>query len=180
MPPSYPIFICPNCRAGADLEADVDELAEEWQQLQEVQDKAEEQSASEPEAAPVAPVTSADTTTVEHSNAHENDAIDATVNITAASPKRTNLPHVVSEPMPIRSAASGAGRSNALRDGRTPSPPGMNGAEGPITPRNDAGPWVFDGSAGRRADASTGEMRSLDAAADMELGQIPSDDSSSR
>jgi hypothetical protein len=37
---------------------------------------------------------------------------------------------------------------------RTPSPggnPGLNGADGPITPRNDAGPWVFDGSAGRRA-----------------------------
>lgn len=179
MPPSYPIFICPNCRAGADLEADVDELAEEWQQLQEVQDMAEEQSSSEPEAAPVAPVTSADTTTVEQNN-HENDAMDVTVNMTTESPKRTNLPHVVSEPMPIRSTASGAGRPSALRDGRTPSPPGMNGTEGPITPRNDAGPWVFDGSAGRRADPSAGEMRSLDAAADMDLGQIPSDDSSSR
>src|SRR4051794_13024936 len=28
--PSYPHFLCPNCRAVADLEADVDEPFEEW------------------------------------------------------------------------------------------------------------------------------------------------------
>ena len=30
--PSYPIFICPNCRAAADLEAEVED-PEEWEQL---------------------------------------------------------------------------------------------------------------------------------------------------
>lgn len=178
--PQYPIFICPNCRAGADLEADVDELAEEWQQMKEEEDRAAEEEISEPEAAPVEPVPSADTTTIEKSNVHDTDAMDVTVNITPESPQRGNLPHAVSEPLPIRNAGSGAGRPSALRDSRTPSPPGLNGAEGPITPRNDAGPWVFDGSAGRRADATTAEMTSLDAAADMDIGQIPSDDSSSR
>lgn len=156
----------------------MDELAEEWQQFKEEQDKAEELQNSESEAAPVEPVTSADTTTVERSHIQDTDAMDVTVNITPESPQRRDVSHTVSEPLPIRSAASGAGRPGALRDSRSPSPPGINGTEGPITPRNNAGPWVFDGSAGRNADPSTGEMRSLDAAADMDVGQISTDDSS--
>lgn len=46
---------------------------------------------------------------------------------------------------------------NVRNTSRTPSPSGlppslhdpMGGVEGPMTPRNDAGPFVFDGSAGR-------------------------------
>ncbi|KAF7545549.1 hypothetical protein G7046_g9540 [Stylonectria norvegica] len=178
--PQYPIFICPNCRAGADLEADVDELSEEWQQMR---DEAEaEEAESEPEAVPIAPVMSVPDATLEKADTHDNDMMDVTVSITPESPARdSGLSHTVSEPLPIRNAASGAGRPSALRDSRTPSPPGLNGTEGPITPRNDAGPWVFDGSAGRRAanTSNSEEMRSLDAAADMDMN-IPSDDSSSR
>ncbi|KAH7140660.1 hypothetical protein EDB81DRAFT_654868 [Dactylonectria macrodidyma] len=189
MSPQYPIFICPNCRAGADLEADVDELAEEWEQL-----KSEEEAEAEAESgadaapavttAPAVPVATPEALTPEpqHSDAHEVDPMDVTVNITPESPMRGSLPHTVSEPLPIRSSASGAGRHMTLRDSRTPSPPGLTpGVEGPITPRNNAGPWVFDGSAGRNADATTAEMRSLDAAADMDVnGSRPSDDSGSR
>lgn len=172
--PQYPIFICPNCRAGADLEADVDELSEEWQQLrQEESSRAEEQDNSESEAAPAAG--HAD----QPRDLHDVDNIDLTVNITPGTPQKNMIPHAISQPLPIRSAASGAGRA-PLRTSRTPSPPGMNGTEGPITPRNDAGPWVFDGSAGRRGARPTGEITSLDAAADMDINQIPSDDSSSR
>lgn len=189
MSPQYPIFICPNCRAGADLEADVDELAEEWQQLkseEEAEANAEAEAGATPatEEAPPLPVEvdtpEAATPERDLSDTHD-DVMDLTVNITPESPQRGNLPHTVSEPLPIRNAASGAGRQFALRDSRTPSPPGLNGTEGPITPRNNAGPWVFDGSAGRNADATTAEMRSLDAAADMDVnGSRPSDDSGSR
>jgi len=59
---------------------------------------------------------------------------------------------------------------------RTPSPNGMPsslsdvliGTEGPMTPRNDAGPFVFDGSAGRPSDVRLASLTSmnLDAAAD--------------
>ena len=35
--------------------------------------------------------------------------------------------------------------------GLTPNAADMMNADGPMTPRNDAGPFVFDGSAGRRA-----------------------------
>lgn len=188
MSPQYPIFICPNCRAGADLEADVDELAEEWEQLKsegEAEVEAENQVDARTEIAPVVPIaTPPEPVTPEHelSDVHDIDAMDVTVNITPESPQRGNLPHAVSEPLPIRNSASGAGRHVALRDSRTPSPPGLTpGVEGPITPRNNAGPWVFDGSAGRNADATTAEMRSLDAAADMDVnGSRPSDDSGSR
>lgn len=190
MSPQYPIFICPNCRAGADLEADVDELAEEWEQLKsegEAEAEAETGVDATPgtETAPAVPVATPPepaTPEPELSDAHDIDAMDVTVNITPESPQRGNLPHAVSEPLPIRNSASGAGRHIALRDSRTPSPPGLTpGVEGPITPRNNAGPWVFDGSAGRNADATTAEMRSLDAAADMDVnGSRPSDDSGSR
>ncbi|KAK7421838.1 hypothetical protein QQZ08_009783 [Neonectria magnoliae] len=189
MSPQYPIFICPNCRAGADLEADVDELAEEWQQLKseeeaEAEANAEAEAAATPatEEAPALPVETPEAATPERDLSDDHDDVmDLTVSITPESPQRANLPHTVSEPLPIRNAGSGAGRQFALRDSRTPSPPGLNGTEGPITPRNNAGPWVFDGSAGRNADATTAEMRSLDAAADMDInGSRPSDDSGSR
>jgi hypothetical protein len=70
----------------------------------------------------------------------------------------------------------------ARRDARTPSPsginPALNGQEGPITPRNDAGPWVFDGSGVRVRDGETTVVgapspqiitTSIDAAANDEM-----------
>jgi hypothetical protein len=64
-------------------------------------------------------------------------------------------------------STSRTGRGTA----RTPSPNGlpsslndpMGGVEGPMTPRNDAGPFIFDGSAGRFADMP------LDTVADIVL-----------
>ena len=74
-------------------------------------------------------------------------------------------PFSTSNPVPIPASASQRAASGPMtipnvdgqRDRRTPSPTGapvvLNGGEGPITPRNDAGPWVFDGSGLRmRAD----------------------------
>ena len=58
------------------------------------------------------------------------------------------LTHTTSNPMPIPSPSQRV-QPDGRRETRTPSPPGApttNGPEGPITPRNDAGPWVFDGS----------------------------------
>lgn len=185
--PQYPIFICPNCRAGADLEADVDELAEVWRQLKSEEAEAQAEAARQPEteeetttAQPIAPT---GTSTPERSLTNDSDVMDATVSITPETLQRAQSSHAVSEPLPICNAASGAGRSSQLRDSRSPSPPGMtNGAEGPITPRNNAGPWVFDGSAGRNGDALPASgMRSLDAAAEMDIKtSAQSGDDSSR
>ncbi|RDA90427.1 hypothetical protein CP533_5230 [Ophiocordyceps camponoti-saundersi (nom. inval.)] len=145
MSPQYPIFVCPNCRAGADLEADVDEPTEDWQQLDDENDDQAKQATTPPAPEPV------DITV------QDADAMDVTVNVDAQPPS--------SDPLPISSSASGAGRVGHLRQNSSP-PPAING-EGPITPRNNAGPWVFDGSAGcpRADDAPAPEMGSLDAAA---------------
>lgn len=58
---------------------------------------------------------------------------------------------------PVARTSSHLGHDqNTDRDTRTPSPSGLPsslndtmGAEGPMTPRNDVGPFVFDGSGGR-------------------------------
>ena len=66
---------------------------------------------------------------------------------------------------------------------RTPSPNGLHpssvdavtGVEGPMTPRNDAGPFIFDGSAGRAAGmrlANVANMN-LDEAADSPIPSRP-------
>ena len=55
---------------------------------------------------------------------------------------------------------------------RTPSPNGlgssldiMTGHEGPMTPRNDAGPFIFDGSAGRASGTTLAAMATMNLAA---------------
>ena len=160
--PQYPIFICPNCRAGADLEADIDDPSEEWEELEAEGENGDKSSVN---GAPLAPAPSATPAEQESTIMQDADAMDVTVSLsTSDSPSPTgrgNLPHSTSEPLPI---PSGSGRA---RDQHTPSPPN-NGHEGPITPRNEAGPWVFDGSAGQRSQADGPEsgMGSLDAAAD--------------
>ncbi|KYK61841.1 FHA domain containing protein [Drechmeria coniospora] len=176
--PQYPIFFCPNCRASADLEADVDEPDGEWQQLDEELCGDDREAADQdqpPHGLPASTSTPAADLTVQ-----DADGMDVTVNVAALdgpSGPATNLPHAATEPLPIRNPSSGARRVDDLRENRSPSPV-ING-EGPITPRNNAGPWVFDGSAGQRAPDATPEMRSLDAAAGPDLGRgVASDDSS--
>lgn len=75
----------------------------------------------------------------------------------SSSPNHDTTTHATSEPVPIPTGTPVARR--------TPSPssiPVANGHEGPITPRNDAGPWVFDGSGARIGVASTtGARQSL-------------------
>jgi len=66
---------------------------------------------------------------------------------------------------------------------RTPSPNGLSsssgdalaGVEGPMTPRNDAGPFIFDGSAGRGADVQLAALATmnLSATAESPLPETP-------
>jgi len=66
---------------------------------------------------------------------------------------------------------------------RTPSPNGLSslvgdalaGVEGPMTPRNDAGPFIFDGSAGRGADVQLAALATMNltAAAVTPLPETP-------
>ncbi|KAK4177457.1 hypothetical protein QBC36DRAFT_371616 [Triangularia setosa] len=186
--PSYPIFICPNCRAAADLEAEVED-PEEWEQLD-----SDEGAKSNPEGTLLAPAageapprrsresvratrqatliapqqpplpvpvpviqseSESDVVMVDVPAQQEQHQSPAVADITlidtreptaSASASRPPLPHAQSSPVPI----------HHVPGHRTPSPTGpliTGNNEGPITPRNDAGPWVFDGSGLRqRAD----------------------------
>ncbi|KAG6004486.1 hypothetical protein E4U21_001058 [Claviceps maximensis] len=180
--PQYPIFVCPNCRAGADLEADVDEPTEDWDNLDNDgnmdvdADKKESEQTSEHEDVNASEAQDA-------APSPDPDAMDITVSFNAAdSPSSEEsdgaIPHASSEPLPIPNPISGAGRVSHLREeNRSPSP-SSSGAEGPITPRNNAGPWVFDGSAGRRVvDGNTG-LPSLDAAAGADMSVANQSDDS--
>ncbi|KAL6885276.1 hypothetical protein HDV57DRAFT_421090 [Trichoderma longibrachiatum] len=178
--PQYPIFICPNCRAGADLEADVEDAGEEWQNIDELTAPSDAAPPAvvetlAPEIVPPLPSPTEDTP---EATVQETDAMDVTVNFAASG--CPTAPHATSDPLPIRSRSSGAGRASHLRENGTPSPPG-NGTEGLITPRNNAGPWVFDGTAGRRPASDSAEMPSLDSAADADTTtHESSDDAASR
>ncbi|EFQ25155.1 FHA domain-containing protein [Colletotrichum graminicola] len=191
--PQYPIFVCPNCRMAADLEADIEDPEEDWEGMDEDEDEGPEQKQQKQEvkdmpavvSEPIpAPVVIGGSGPQLPEIDHDGDVIDFTAALErshtmAEAPEtapQTVAPNTSMPPVPIPAvaavAAAQAAASRNGRDTRTPSPIAnhlLTTHEGPITPRNDAGPWVFDGSAGRRAaEASTG-MRSLDAATEMEV-----------
>jgi hypothetical protein len=179
MGPSYPIFTCPNCRAAADLDADIDEPIEDWQQLDsDAEDDVPEIDAPSPSANPADTsnqnlldgdeMTSAIQTTGEGETTG-----DVTVMLDAATDLQQQqqsppFRHVAaSSPLPIpqSSRTSSGPLPSSARSMRTPSPNRVPLTEGPLTPRNDAGPWVFDGDAGRASQevSRQGAMTSLDA-----------------
>lgn len=174
---SYPIFICPNCRAAADLEAEVED-PEEWEQLDSDEGAIAAQEgallqppSADPNNTPSAPrrsresVRSARLLAAQQQQSQPAEVPDVTMLLDPSPPPEREdspaqfdgaatlanpgvLSHTMSTPMPIPSAAQRI-LPDGRRETRTPSPTGApvtNGPEGPITPRNDAGPWVFDGS----------------------------------
>lgn len=183
--PQYPIFVCPNCRMAADLEADIEDPSEDWEQMEDDEGAEQKQETKDKAVVPSDPLPAPVAVPAESSRPQlpeigtEPDALDFTVALDRARtmsemPRlQTIAPNTTTEPVPI--PAVGASQAAVLRNGRdtrTPSPIGnhlTNGTEGPITPRNDAGPWVFDGSAGRRAAEAANGMRSLDEATEMDV-----------
>ncbi|EGS20839.1 uncharacterized protein CTHT_0026770 [Thermochaetoides thermophila DSM 1495] len=144
--PQYPIFICPNCRAAADLEAEVED-PEDWEKVE-----AEEFGKN---ALPSNGNSENNTPAASNQQPQQRQQpVSPEVNMTDALPVQQNVQtngHAsenssTSMPIPINSCSGTR---------RTPSPGGGDGGgrlgtangnhEGPITPRNDAGPWVFDG-----------------------------------
>ncbi|KAI1151153.1 SMAD/FHA domain-containing protein [Nemania diffusa] len=168
--PSYPIFMCPNCRASADLDAEVDEPPDEWQQLPEgaAEEKAEGEAAQginipESSGSPL----NSDSLGRRDDHGDTGDMTMQFDNTTTLQPPASRSRHAASDPVPIPNASQR----------KTPSPArnGLsNGHEGLITPRNDAGPWVFDGNPARVSQESTrrSAMGSLNAAAQTSPNQI--------
>ena len=171
---SYPQFLCPNCRAVTDLEAEVDEILEEWEEDASADINGDDaQHSPKPARSPQPqPARASDTDgDVDQGLAevtHQLTLHDDVVSSSAPTPTAT----IPRRPVPANGvrAASGPAVARAEDDwlgemrGLTPTEARpitprvrrdvSEGAEGPLTPRNDAGPFVFDGSAGRAAGAS--------------------------
>lgn len=211
--PNYPIFICPNCRAAADLEAEVED-PEDWDELNGELDgkdaaSTDESKPKEPRLDPPAQVeagrssidrirtsleraraSAADRarTSMERSRAPANppttpaqdetpgpSASTSSENVVMADadgsdrgsstpPTAAENSHATSNPMPIPTTTPNTRRTPSPGSGGVLA---TNGHEGPITPRNDAGPWVFDGSGARIGVAPTaGTRQSLNGVVD--------------
>lgn len=160
---TWPNFLCPNCRAVADLEADVEEAEEDWEE-----DSIEEALAAsrlEGEASGTGGSSSDEPNGVLPSRATEplaklsnGLAVTPPANGndmgTSLSPVAT-LADEATQVVSAQSVTASAPRAIPIRT--TSGPAGTTayeltvgplGQEGPMTPRNDAGPFVLDGGAG--------------------------------
>lgn len=149
-PKLYPQFLCPNCRAVADLEADIEEGLDGWQEdfeyasdTQEFHDSSTNQNGT---TKPTSDDSEGLQVATEQLSINDQPSLAPLASIGASRPARLTLqvsedtePIDESNGIPIPSA------SLMPRDPRTAS----ETLEGVVTPRNEAGPFVFDGS-GRR------------------------------
>lgn len=177
---NYPQFQCPNCRAYADLDADVDVDMSEWQEDSADQnvdlnvDQADRPNTSLVEDSipdsvgdtsmqDVTVVTSADNddTAADSSEAVTTGQHDATLNRTQSimsrrrqqNPSAGDLSSSALPTLPMPARPSQAEMTDLLEQQRTqagsPDQQQIIAGEGPLTPRNNAGPFVFDGSGSR-------------------------------
>jgi E3 ubiquitin-protein ligase DMA1/2 len=175
---TYPQFQCPNCRAYTDLSAEVD-LAEEdlneW--MEDAADEDEGSAVEEDQSEMVNGTNNHDDTVqmVDDNAQQSDDAVVVDAPPVPANNHRTEAREVVSPGLLARRRGSNPGspeigsinaidmpgrRENGTMGSslqpelmRTVSPntEDIIAGEGPLTPRNNAGPFVFDGSAGRDA-----------------------------
>jgi hypothetical protein len=162
--PTWPNFLCPNCRAVADLEEDVEDMGEfeDWEGDDEVVNGATAPDASAEQGdrhvtprASVVPLNGADSdgggvdlTDLHHQITHiENHS-------SLETPGRQLTPPTSSVTQPVAINVNGANDYMGLSPLHPPNGNGLTPdrvQDGPMTPRNDAGPFVLDGSAGRAA-----------------------------
>lgn len=142
----YPQFLCPNCRAVADLDADIEENIDGWEEIDGMSAHdglTEADSIDRRVATPV--------------NSHRtgDDSGSIIMEITPPQPQQQQQ-----SPRPIPISLNGTGHSGVsteelqdtsgilftetsrieLRDPRLIA----DSLEGVLTPRNEAGPFVFD------------------------------------
>jgi E3 ubiquitin-protein ligase DMA1/2 len=188
---TYPHFQCPNCRAWTDLSAEVDvaeEDLEEWMEnagdsedpgrtsdnaasapganLRSEEDTAHIGTATNPENN--MPDADQDTGRVDESAVEPNGNQSASLGALlarrqAAQPASEEIASVNGLEMPNQLTPSITNTTEVDRLGAaTPEAGEVLSGEGPLTPRNNAGPFVFDGSggrsSGRRAMPANGEV----------------------
>lgn len=165
---NYPQFLCPNCRAVTDLEAEIEEAESDWEE-----DLKEAIEASKTEIAEKRLNDESDAHQIPSDNDLDQDGDHSMQDAHQLSSNRAPLAHPLSQ-----TASAGAGYSSMQADHtsqaghfgsqngaaatsplpipcRTLSPETRryelmtNGpGDGPQTPRNDAGPFILDGGAG--------------------------------
>jgi hypothetical protein len=188
---TYPHFQCPNCRAWTDLSAEVDvaeEDMEEWMENagdSEDPGRAPDNAASGPGLNVRSEEDTAQIGTAISTDNNMPDADQETGSIDEGTGELTsNQPTSLSALLARRQAAQPASGEVALVNGidmpnqltlsttntteadrlgaDTPDVGEVLSGEGPSTPRNNAGPFVFDGSgggsAGRRAVPANGDI----------------------
>jgi hypothetical protein len=175
---TYPHFQCPNCRAWTDLSAEVDVAEEDLEEWMDNAGESEDPSHAADNAAPGSgPTIRSEEDTAQIGTAispdnnmpdvdHEMGTIDE-----SAGESTSHQPTSLSALLARRQAAQPASEEIASVNGidllnqlapsttnttevdrlgaATPEVGEVLPGEGPLTPRNDAGPFVFDGSGGR-------------------------------
>ena len=188
---TYPHFQCPNCRAWTDLSAEVDVAEEDLEEWMDNAGEADD-SIPAPTNAPPPPPSDLrreqDAAQIGTAISLENDMQDADQEMgtidESVDERTSNQPMTLSGLLARRQAAQpAAGEAASISGIEMPNPlapsttnttevdrlgaatPDAGEAlsgEGPLTPRNNAGPFVFDGSAGRssgrRAVAADGDV----------------------
>jgi E3 ubiquitin-protein ligase DMA1/2 len=166
---TWPNFLCPNCRAVADLEADVEEAEEDWEEdsIEEAlaasrhdsESGAGGSSSEEPDGVrtpramePLSDLPNGHAV-VSSADNHEGVLGNSLTPISTLDDEETQVVPIAHSVPP--STTTSAPRAIPIRS--TPGPAGTTsyeltvgppGHEGPMTPRNDAGPFVLDGGAG--------------------------------
>ena len=143
----YPQFVCPNCRAVTDLEADIEDTIE-WNPDNENDSDEIEQAVQDAKLDGTAQALAPATAELPSQNREGTTSIInnlATMELGDTSIDATL--HSSTQPVEVPgSSAQHLGTPGTAPNG---SEAELDGRDGPLTPRNDAGPFVFDGSAGR-------------------------------
>lgn len=173
--PSWPTFQCPNCRAYADLEAEVDQPEQELTDG-EVEDLNEEAEATtEHDSSKSAQAqTPVHDKVVGRKEDLDNQMQNTSLTGDSSSSRQTSSntqtddtrpSSATTSPLNIRDRGPSAG-SDVVEGGdpRSATPTtteqfalaaGLQSSEGPLTPRNDEGPFLLDDRAARRGHETT-------------------------
>lgn len=179
--PTWPNFLCPNCRAVADLEADVEDPGEfeEWDE-EAGEANGDSTTKEDKHVTPrdsTLPLNNGETSAPngqlslgELETALSNINIVESLSSIANQPGNPSTPQRFIPPIPSSSVTQPVAinlTGNNENSGLAPLyPNNSNGLspervhDGPMTPRNDAGPFVLDGSAGRASNSRPREGES--------------------
>jgi hypothetical protein len=182
--PNYPNFLCPNCRFVADLDADVEQPdEEEFEDFLDPHTTDGGESSRTAETTPNHEHSDSeqgntyDPTTQDMHESRDSETDDNltrllhNTNIGSSSPlitetpidrtrtdRSSSPPPTLSQPIAITPARLGQRSASDIHGARSTTPTSTTQfalSAGRVTPRNDVGPFVIDGNAGReQMDAS--------------------------